>query len=77
MFDDAFTGIARDGAGAIEVMARLQKAFESLASIEHPVMRDVAICHSRLALARAESVLKIPEDIEVVRRLAKFGNRTG
>lgn len=77
MFDDAFTGIARDGAGAVEVVARLQKAFESLASIEHPVMRDVAICHSRLALARAESVLKIPEDIEVVRRLAKFGNKTG
>ncbi|UOA07488.1 DUF2254 domain-containing protein [Methylobacter sp. S3L5C] len=74
MFDDAFTGIARDGAAAVEVMARLQKAFESLATIEHPVMRDVAICHSRLALARAESVLKIHEDIEVVRRLAKFGN---
>ena len=33
MFDDAFTAIARDGAGAIEVAGRLQKAFASLASI--------------------------------------------
>lgn len=34
MFDDAFTGIARDGAGAVEVVVRLLKALESLAVAE-------------------------------------------
>lgn len=72
MFDDAFTAIARDGAGTIEVAGRLQKAFESLASIGDAEMRDAAKHHSRLALARAENVLAIPEDLEVVRKLAKF-----
>lgn len=72
MFDDAFTAIARDGAGTIEVSGRLQKAFESLASIGDAEIRDAAIHHSRLALARAEKVLEIPEDLEVVRKLAKF-----
>ena len=74
MFDDAFTAIARDGAGAIEVAGRLQKALESLVSIGDAQMRDAAIHHSRLALARAEKVLSIPEDLEVVRKLAKFAS---
>lgn len=74
MFDDAFTAIARDGAGAIEVAGRLQKAFESLASIGDGAMRDVARHHARLALARAENMLSLPEDLEVVRKLAKFAN---
>jgi uncharacterized membrane protein len=74
MFDDAFTAIARDGAGAIEVAGRLQKAFESLAAIGDAEMRNAAIHHSRLALARAENALEIPEDLEVVRKLAKFAS---
>lgn len=74
MFDDAFTAIARDGAGAIEVAGRLQKAFESLASIGDVAMRDAAIHHSRMALARAENVLELPEDLHVVRKVANFAN---
>lgn len=74
MFDDAFTAIAREGAGAIEVSGRLQKALASLASIGDAEMRDAAIYHSRPALARAEHVLEIPEDLEVVRTLAKFAS---
>ncbi|MCJ7451025.1 MAG: hypothetical protein MUO39_00920 [Steroidobacteraceae bacterium] len=58
----------------IEIEVRLQKAFTSLASIGHAAMRDAAIHHARLALARAENVLELPEDIEVVRKLAKFAN---
>jgi uncharacterized membrane protein len=72
MFDDAFTAIARDGAGAVEVAGRLQKTFESLASIGDASMRDAAIHHARLALARAESMLRLPEDLEVVRNAARF-----
>ena len=72
MFDDAFTAIARDGAGAIEVAVRLQKAFESLASIGHAAMREAAIRHARLALARAENVMELPEDLEIVQKLARL-----
>lgn len=72
MFDDAFTAIARDGAGTVEVAVRLQKAFASLASIGHVAMRDAAIRHARLALARAENVMDLPEDLEIVRKLAKL-----
>ncbi len=72
MFDDVFTAIARDGAGAIEVAGRLQKAFHSLASTGDAAMREVAMHHARLALARAENALELTEDLEVVRKLAKF-----
>ncbi len=65
MFDDAFTAIARDGAGAVEVTGgRLQKAFESLASVGDEAMRGAALRHSRMALARAENVLQLPEDLQ-------------
>jgi uncharacterized membrane protein len=72
MFDDAFTSIARDGAGAIEVAVRLQKAFESLASIHDAAMQDAAIHHSRMAFARAVNALKLSEDQQLVRKLASF-----
>jgi uncharacterized membrane protein len=74
MFDDAFTAIARDGAGNVEVAVRLQKAFELLASIGATSLRDVAIHYARLARARAENALAAPEDLEVLREAAKFAN---
>ena len=74
MFDDAFTAIGRDGAGVIEVAERLQKAFASLASIGDAAMRETAKHHSRLALARAEKVMQLPEDLEIVRTLANFAD---
>ena len=72
MFDDAFTGIARDGAGTVEVVVRLLKAFESLAATEDTVMRDNALRHARLALVRAEDALRVPDDLAAVRKVAKF-----
>jgi len=74
MFDDAFTAIARDGAGTVEVATRLQKAFESLASLGVTSLRDVAIRHARLARAIAENALVAPKDLEVLRKVAKFAN---
>lgn len=70
MFDDAFTAISRDGAGTIEVVVRLQKAFISLASIEHMALKEAARRHSRLALERAVSALTLSDDIERARTLA-------
>jgi len=70
LFDDAFTAIARDGAGSIEVVIRLQKAFQSLASIDDTGIRDVAIKHAQLSLARAEKALELPEDLNIARKAA-------
>lgn len=72
MFDDAFTGIARDGAGTVEVVVRLLKALDSLAAAGDAAMRDNALRHARLALVRAENALKVPEDLTAVREVAKF-----
>jgi uncharacterized membrane protein len=74
MFDDAFTAIARDGAGLVEVAGRVQKALASLAGAGDAAMRDVAIRQARMALSRAERELRIPEDLEVVRKLARFAD---
>jgi uncharacterized membrane protein len=70
MFDDAFTAIARDGAGTIEVAIRLQKAFVSLASLGDTAVRDAAIHHARTAMTRSEKALGLPEEIASVRELA-------
>lgn len=71
LFDDAFGAIARDGAGTLEVATRLQKALAALAVAGDAAMLDAAMRHSRIALARAEQAMRIPEDIEVVRELAR------
>ncbi|GAA0690900.1 DUF2254 domain-containing protein [Marinobacterium maritimum] len=72
MFDDAFTAIAREGAGTIEVASRLQKAFASLSSLDDAAMRDAVTLHARRALARSELALALPDDLEEIRRLATF-----
>ncbi len=72
LFDDAFTAIARDGAGTIEVGIRLQKAFHALASLGDRTVRDAAIRQSRMALARSEKALELPEELAAIRELATF-----
>ena len=72
MFNDAFTPIARDGAGSVEVGVRLQKAFFALGLCGDDAMRAAALHHARLALARAEQALTLPEDVQVLRDLAAF-----
>ena len=74
LFDDAFTGIARDGAGAVEVGIRLQKAFEAMAEFEDEPIRKASIRQSRLALARSEKVLSLPQDLDAVRAAAAFAS---
>ncbi|WP_339725599.1 DUF2254 domain-containing protein [uncultured Paraglaciecola sp.] len=72
MFDDAFTSIARDGAGAIEVCVRLQKALSSLESLSSEAIRKAARYHRELALKRACKVLDIEEDLAAVRDAASY-----
>ncbi len=70
MLDDAFTAIGRDGATMVEVAIRLQKGLRSLTQIGNVEMRQAALKHGRLALARAESALDLPEDLVAVREAA-------
>ncbi|WP_026333253.1 DUF2254 domain-containing protein [Thioalkalivibrio sp. ALM2T] len=72
LFDDAFTALARDGAGFVEVAIRLQKAFRALAETDDQAMVAVAKRHSRMALARSEQAMSLQDDIEAVRRAAAF-----
>lgn len=72
LFDDAFTAIARDGAGMVEVSIRLQKAFTALAETGDETMRAAAKQHSLRALSRSERALSLPDDIDAVRRAAAF-----
>lgn len=72
MFDDAFTAIARDGAGTVEVSVRLQKAFGTLASFNDSHMRDAALHHGQLALKRARVAMHISEDLKTVEDAACF-----
>jgi len=71
MFDDAFTAIARDGAGTVEVGVRLQKALRSLASVGDDSMRLAAVRHAQAALARSEKALTLQHDVDVIRSVAK------
>lgn len=72
MFDDAFTAISRDGAGAVEVVVRLLKALKSLSYVDDPAMREAAVTYARLAIARADRELDLPKDLALVRACAQF-----
>ncbi|MGM0952203.1 MAG: DUF2254 domain-containing protein [Pseudomonadota bacterium] len=74
LFDDAFTAIARDGAGMVEVSIRLQKALGALAEADDKAMITAAKKHSRVALARAERAMSLPDDIDAVRKAAAFSS---
>lgn len=71
LFDDAFNGVARDGAGTIEVGIRLQKAFHALAQADNDAFQTASKRHARLALTRAEHALRIEADLEAVRAIAR------
>lgn len=72
MFDDAFNAVSRDGAGTLEVDIRLQKAFNTLASIGDADVREVAKSHAQLAFRYAERALQLPEEIEMLRTVYRF-----
>lgn len=76
MFEDAFTTIARDGAGIYEVSVRLQKALASLAELNNAAMVAAAKRHSRMALQRSESAMSHQNDIDAVHRAAAFSAGT-
>ncbi len=75
MFDDIFTGIARDGAALVEVQLRLQKALHALAIIApHDYAAD-AQRHARLALVRANFAMTCEADKSAVERASHWQSR--
>lgn len=72
MFNDAFHGIARDGADMIEVVSRLQQGLQSLAECDNDDMREAACEQALQVLARAEMKLTAKEDLLLARELTQF-----
>jgi uncharacterized membrane protein len=76
MFQDAFTAIARDGAGTVEVGIRLQKALRSLSSIGNPDLKLAAEHQADQALLHAEQALKLQTEFAAVRGVRSTAGTT-
>lgn len=74
-FDDAFRPISRDGASNIEVMLRLQKAFNSLETIQHAEIKAQAIQYSKYAFTSAELGIKLKYDLDTLKKHCIFKNK--
>ncbi|MFQ3173346.1 MAG: putative membrane protein, partial [Flavobacterium sp.] len=75
LFIDAFRPIARDGAGNIEVMIRLQKAFRTIASIDNFDLKKASLQYSKQAFERAEIEMKYETDITMLKRECLFAKQ--
>lgn len=73
MFDDAFTAIARDGAGCVEVGIHLQKALTALCMVGDDKMKAAAKRHAELSLKRSQIALSLDEDLQAVRNASMLG----
>lgn len=72
MFNDAFTPIARDGAGCLEVVIHLQKALSALHLLGDTPMKEAAKHHAEMSLKRSEPALTLAEDLQSVRNTSIF-----
>ncbi|WP_105903303.1 DUF2254 domain-containing protein [Vibrio gangliei] len=70
MFDDAFTAIARDGAGCVEVAMHLQKALMSLSMVGDEAMKAAAVHHAELSLKRCKIAMELEEDWQQVQKVS-------
>ncbi len=68
---DAFTPIARDGAGMIEVGIRLQKALRSLMHHSHAPLREAAGRFRHIALELADRALPLESQRKILHDLAR------
>lgn len=73
LFDDAFTGISRDGAGLIEVGTRLQKALRSLRASGDSETQAAAAHHARRAIGLSQEASLTDEDRARLRAIFEQG----
>lgn len=71
LFEDAFLGLGRDGAGLVEVQLRLQKGLLALGRIGDADFRAAAMEQAGFARARAEAALGLEEEKIRLRRVAE------
>ena len=71
-FTDAFRPIARDGAGNIEVMLRLQKACNALATLTNQEIKEQAKLYSKESIQRSELAMAFKGDLELLRKEYRF-----
>ena len=71
-FESAFRPISRDGAGNIEVMLRLQKAYCALATLNHTEIQKEAIRASKASFLRAQQNLSFESDIALLKQKSLF-----
>ena len=69
---DAFRPIARDGANNIEVMLRLQKALNSIATINADDIKTASVQLSKEAFERAELAMEYENDINTLKNKSLF-----
>lgn len=74
LVEDAFTAIARDGAGSFEVSCRLLKGLQTLASLGNQELATAARRQARQALALMEMHIELPAHRERLRALASFAD---
>jgi uncharacterized membrane protein len=72
LLHDSFTPIARDGAGMVEVMIRLQKGLQAVAELGNPELAEAARRRSDTALERARVALSSSEDVARVEDAARW-----
>lgn len=70
LVNDAFTPIARDGAGTVEVGVRLQKVLAALARLKHAELAEQAQAMSQTAVELADHALVAQAHKDAVRRAA-------
>ncbi|WP_443025101.1 DUF2254 domain-containing protein [Sphingomonas sp. M1-B02] len=68
LLDDLFRPIARDGAANVEVAIKLQRSLAEIAAIAPAAHGMLALCAAD-ALARNETVMSHPRDLEAVRQV--------
>ncbi len=71
LLDDALTAISRDGAGIVEVGARIQKTLHVITRLGHDPLSKAARHQSVLAMEQAEQALGIEAHKQKLRALAK------
>lgn len=74
LVEDAFTAIARDGAGSVEVMCRLLKALQAITALGDQALAEAAKHQARQAEAMAIKRLPLPAQAERIRALARFAH---
>ena len=75
--DDVFTPVARDGASALPVALRLQRALSALGRVAQGNDAQTLLAFAREALARSEAAIDFAPDLERLRKACDAAPQSG